>query len=64
MSADIIKYSQQLRRLVHEYYRQQITLDDYLAQRKLIFDHIESELAGGNNEVCKTAALDESISHT
>ena len=58
----MIKYAQQLRRLIDEYYHQQLTFDDYRAQRKLIFDHIEKELAGGDNnrEARKTTSLDES----
>lgn len=62
MSDDMIKYAQLLRRLIDEYYHQQITVDDYRAQRKLIFDQIEKESAGGNNscEALKTASLDES----
>ena len=51
MSDDMIKYAQQLRRLVEDYYYQQMTADDYRAQRKLIFDHIENELAGGYSGV-------------
>jgi hypothetical protein len=49
MSDDLTMYSQQLRWLVDEYYRQQITVDEYRAQRKIIFDNIEMESAGGNS---------------
>ncbi len=64
MSDDMIKYSQQLRRLIDEYYHQHITMDDYRAQRTLIFDHIEKEFTGGNigSEALQPAALDESTS--
>ena len=62
MSDAMIKYAQQLRQLVNEYYHQQLTFDDYRAQRKIIFDHIEKELAGGNNgsELRQAALHDES----
>lgn len=64
MSDDMIKYSQPLRRLIEEYYHQQITVDDYRAQRTLIFDQIEKEFAGGNigSEAMQPASLDESTS--
>ena len=45
MSTDMTIYSQQLRQLVDEYYHQQMPLETYRAQRKLIFDQIESEYA-------------------
>lgn len=62
MSDDMIKYAQQLRRLVEDYYYQQLTADEYRAQRKLIFDHIENELAGGysSGEAGQTATEGES----
>lgn len=60
----MINYSQQLRRLIDEYYHQQISVDDYRAQRKLIFDQIEKEFAGGNigSEAMQAASLDETTS--
>lgn len=66
MSDDMIKYSQQLRRLIDDYYHQQMTSDDYRAQRKLIFDDIEREFTGrnNNNETRTAATLDESTSHS
>jgi hypothetical protein len=66
MSDDMTMYSQQLRWLVDEYYRQQITVDDYRAQRKMIFDQIEMALAGGNSnsEVSTTTSLDEPTTHS
>lgn len=55
MSADMATYSQQLRQLVDEYYHQQMPLELYRAQRKLILDQIESEYAAnthtGDNQV-------------
>lgn len=45
MSTDMTTYSQQLRQLVDEYYHHQMPLETYRAQRKLIFDQIESEYA-------------------
>ena len=64
MSDDMIKYAQQLRRLVEDYYYQQMTADEYRAQRKLILDHIENELAGGYSgvEAEKKATEGESTS--
>lgn len=48
-------YSQQLRHLVDEYYHHQMPLETYRAQRKLIFDQIESEYAAsthtGDNQI-------------
>lgn len=49
MNADMEKYSQQLRQLVDEYYHQQMPLDAYRAQRKLILDQIESEYAASTH---------------
>ena len=43
MSEDMSHYSQQLRQLVDDYYHQQIPLETYRAQRKLLFDQIEAE---------------------
>jgi len=51
MSDDMTMYSQQLRWLVDEYYHQQITVDEYHAQRKIIFDKIEMESNGGSSSV-------------
>lgn len=63
MSDDMTIYSQQLRRLVDEYYHQQITVEDYRAQRKIIFDQIEMEqTGGGNSEAQKTDFLKEPTS--
>ncbi len=66
MSDDMTLYAQQLRWLVDEYYHQQITADDYRAQRKLIFDKIEMELAGGTigSETQKTDSPDEPVTHS
>lgn len=56
MSEDMEKYSQQLRQLVEEYYQQQLSRADYRAQRKVLFDQIESEYAAspqtGENQQC------------
>jgi len=61
MSADMTTYSQQLRQLVDEYYHQQLPLETYRAQRKLILDQIESEYAASthNDEGQKNLVLDE-----
>lgn len=48
MSDDMEKYSQQLRQLVDEYYHQQLTVEEYRAHRKLLFDEIEIQLVGSN----------------
>jgi hypothetical protein len=66
MSDDMIKYAQQLRRLIDDYYHQQLSPGDYRAQRKDIFDRIEKELAGGNvgSDPGRVVSLDESTSHT
>lgn len=66
MSDGMIKYAQQLRRLIDDYYHQQLAPDDYRAQRKDIFDHIEKELAGGHggSDPGKVVSLDESTSHS
>lgn len=45
MNVEIGKYALQLRRLVEEYYHQQMTMDDYRLQRKRILDQLEMELA-------------------
>jgi hypothetical protein len=65
MSDDLTMYSQQLRWLVDEYYRQQITVDEYRAQRKIIFDNIEMESTGGNSngESLKADSPDASSPH-
>lgn len=60
MSTDMTTYSQQLRQLVDEYYHQQMPLETYRAQRKLIFDQIESEYAanthtGENQQITEQA---------
>ena len=64
MNDDMIKYAQQLRRLVEDYYFQQMTAEEYRVQRKVIFDHIENEFAGGysNSETGKTITEDKSTS--
>ena len=63
MSDGMTMYSQQLRRLVDEYYHQQISVEDYRTQRQMIFDQIEMEQAGGgNSEVQKTDILKEPTS--
>lgn len=64
MNDDMIKYAQQLRRLVEGYYYQQMTAEEYRAQRKVIFDHIENEFAGGysSSETGKIIAEDKSTS--
>lgn len=61
MSADMTTYSQQLRQLVDEYYHHQMPLETYRAQRKLIFDQIESEYAASthNTEKQQIAEQDE-----
>jgi hypothetical protein len=66
MSDGMQKYAQQLRWLVDDYYHRQITLDDYRAQRKVIFDRIEVEFASDNkgNEAARIAAPDESTVHS
>ena len=66
MSNDMIKYAPQLRRLIDDYYHQQITVEDYKAQRKLIFDQIEKELAGviADSEASVPATQDETISNS
>lgn len=60
MNDDMIKYAQQLRRLVEGYYFQQMTVEEYRAQRKEIFDRIENEFAGGysSSEAGKTVTED------
>lgn len=62
MSEDMEKYSQQLRQLVEEYYQQQLSFEEYRAQRKLIFDQIESEYAASNQagENQQSATMNES----
>jgi hypothetical protein len=66
MSDDMRIYSQQLRQLVDEYYHQQISVDVYHAQRKLIFDKIEMEQAGdsGSSETRKKESLMEPTPHS
>ena len=49
MSTEMAIYSQQLRQLVDEYYHHQMPLETYRAQRKLIFDQIESEYAASTH---------------
>ena len=63
MSDDMTKYSQQLRQLVAEYYHQQMTVDAYRAQRKLILDEIEVQFVGINmrGDVQNTAPLDSDV---
>lgn len=65
MSDPMLKYSQQLRRLIDDYYHQQLSADEYRAQRKLIFDQLESEMTGrsSSSETAKVTSLDESTSH-
>jgi hypothetical protein len=60
------KYTLQLRRLIEDYYHQQLTVDEYRARRKLIFDAIERESAGGESsgEARKATSMDESTSHS
>jgi hypothetical protein len=41
MSGDMAMFSQQLRWLVDEYYHQHISMSEYRAQRKNLFDNIE-----------------------
>lgn len=53
MSEVIKNYAQQLRQIVDDHYHQQITRDEYQAQRKIIFDCIESELRGSSGEDLK-----------
>ena len=66
MSDDMIKYAQQLRRLTDDYFHQQLSLGEYRAQRKDIFDHIEKELAGGGvgSDSGKAVSLDETTSYS
>ena len=62
MNEDMAKYAQQLRQLVDEYYQQQMPLDVYRTQRKLILDQIELEYAASsqNSDAQKTtASIDE-----
>jgi hypothetical protein len=65
MNDVMIKYAQQLKRLVDDYYHQQVTAEDYRAQRKSIFDHIEQDLAGDKPGVEPriTATEDETTPH-
>lgn len=66
MSNAMLKYSQQLRRLIDDYYHQQLSVDEYRAQRKLIFDQIDSELVDRrrSNASDSAASLNESTSHS
>lgn len=50
MSNDIKKYSEQLRQILDDYYHNQISLEDYRAQRKFVLDSIEHELAGADSD--------------
>lgn len=50
MRNDLKKYSEQLRQIVERYYYRQITLQDYRAQRKIVFDCIEREWIGSGND--------------
>ena len=50
MSSVLEKYSQQLRQVVDDYYHNQMTLSEYRAQRDVILDCIEMEVAGPSNE--------------
>ena len=61
MSEGMTTYSQQLRQLVDEYCHQQMRLETYRAQRKVILDLIESEYAASthNGDGQKNIALDE-----
>lgn len=66
MNTDMTTYSQQLRQLVDEYYHQQMPLETYRAQRKLIFDQIESEYAASTHsgENPQTPEQEEQNIHT
>jgi hypothetical protein len=59
MSDEMEKYSLLLRQLVDDYYRQQLPLDVYHEQRRLIFDQIEMEFS--RNGTTKDAQLLESF---
>lgn len=50
MSSVLEKYSAQLRQVVDDYYHNQMTLSEYRAQRNIILDCIEIEIAGPSND--------------
>lgn len=59
MRHDMDKYSQQLRQIVDDYFHGQLTLPEYVAQRKLVLDHIEDGLkSGSSDEMQREGALD------
>lgn len=55
MIGSMEKYSQHLRQLVDDYYRQHMTLFEYRAERKILFDAIESESGDSSNDARKRA---------
>lgn len=66
MSGEMKKYSLELRRLNGEYYHQQMTVDDYRALRKAIFDNLEMEFVRSydSGDGRETSSLDASTSPT
>ncbi|MFP5350916.1 MAG: hypothetical protein ACLGHO_13895 [Gammaproteobacteria bacterium] len=60
MRLDMEKYSQQLRQIVDDYFHGQLTLPEYVAQRKLVLDHIEEGLKSSSGiEMQREDALDQ-----
>ncbi len=66
MNDEMKRYSQELRRLNDEYYHQQMTVDDYRALRKALFDNIEMEFVRNDDgdRGHETTPLDTSSSRT
>lgn len=59
MRNDMNRYSQQLRQIVDDYFHGQLTVQEYVAQRKIVLDRIEDGLtSGASDEAHREDVLD------
>jgi hypothetical protein len=65
MNDAMMLYAQQLRLLVDGYYHQELSMEDYRAQRKVIFDQIEKDFAANRPgaEQREMGGTDEPVPH-